>query len=366
MPKKWLILLFCVFLSGCQTSASDSFTIGLIAPLTGDQAAFGNHCLCAVQLAMEELNAKGGIGGKPIRLYVMDDRGDVLEGTTCFYRLAAENVDAVIGGVTSSVAVGLTRAANETKTPLLSPSATADVVDTQDDYVFRACFTDSYQGAAAARFLKKQGYRRVAVLYAAGDAYACGLKDAFCREATRLGIEISGVSAASSTAEVDFIPQLKHLLAKNPQVLYAPLYYASMGLYVLPQAKSLDYTGLIFGGDAYDGIDRYVSSSALLDSVIFSNHYSKEDESLPIQSFVRAYTERFGKEKLGSFAALSYDCVYMLKTAAETDTSLKEGLKKLYFSGVTGDFSLGKTGTPEKDLVLIGFDHGEEILVGKE
>lgn len=366
MNKKWLVVLFFLFLCGCTKNADETFTIGLIAPLTGEQAAFGNHCLLACELAVSQINEGGGIDGKPIRLCVMDDRGDVLEGTTCFYRLAAEKVDAIIGGVTSAVAVGLTRAANETKTPLLSPSATADVVDTQDDYVFRACFTDSYQGAAAARFLKKQGYTSVAVLYAAGDAYSVGLKDAFLEEAARLGMTISGVSAASSIAEVDFLPQLSHLLFDEPQVLYAPLYYAPMGLYVLPQAKSLGYTGLIFGGDAYDGIDRYVRTPALLESVIFSNHYSKRDDSPKVKGFVDAYTESFGKEKLGSFAALSYDCVYMLKHAAETETNLKEGLKKLTFSGVTGDFSMGETGTPEKELVLIGFDHGEEILVGKE
>lgn len=366
MRKKWLIVLLLLFLSGCTDAAPDGFNIGLIAPLTGEQAAFGNHCLYATQLAIHEINSKGGINAQPVKLCVMDDRGDVLEGITCFYRMAAEDVDAVIGGVTSSVAVGLTRAANETGIPLLSPSATADIVDTQDDYVFRACFTDSFQGAAAARFLHRCGITRVAVLYAAGDAYSCGLKDAFCLEATRLGIKLLGMTAAASMAEVDYTPALLSLLSEEPQALYAPLYYSNMGLYVLPQLQKLGFDGLILGGDAYDGIDRYVSSSSLLEHVVFTNHYDKNATVPYVTSFVNAYTEQYGKEKLGSFAALTYDCVYMLKKAAEADTTLKEALGKLAFSGVTGSFSMGETGTPEKTLVVIGFHHGEEILVDKE
>lgn len=347
-----------------EAAAAEGITIGTISPNTGSLAVYGAAVTTAVDLAVSEINAAGGILGQQVTVINTDDQFDPTECLNAFNSLVSQGVGLIIGSVTSGCTSAITGAANEEGVVLLSPASTADSVNTADDYVFRACYADSFQGAIAAYYAKQAGYTDVGVVYCAADTYSKGLYDSFAAAAATYGLNIKAVESTASLDVQDYTNQFAAMASSGVQFVYAPYYYDVIGPYVITQARAAGYTGIIMGADGYDGTPGYVVEGADLtafNNVYWTNHYDPADTSDNVQAFVKAYQAMFGSTP-NAISALAYDSVYMLKQAIETAGSadpaaVRDALAdtSAVYTGVTGTFSLDDVGTPAKGAAIISF-----------
>ena len=349
--------------------SSDPIIIGTISPNTGSLAAYGTGIITGVELAVEEINAAGGILGRQVEVITTDDQGDPTECLNAFNSLVAEGVGLIIGSATSGCTSAITEAANEEEICLLAPTATADSVTTEDDYIFRACYADSFQGAIAAAYAKKAGYTKVGVVYCAADVYSKGLYDSFSAACEGYGVEVAAVESTASLDVQDYTNQFAAMANAGVELVYAPFYYDVVGPYVIPQARAAGYTGIIMGADGYDTTPYYVVEGADLsafNNVYWTNHYYPGDTSEIVQSFVTAYEDKFGSTP-SAFAATGYDCMYMYKASIEAAGSTESSAVRdaladtsAVYECVSGTFSLDETGTPVKGAPIISFAAGTD------
>jgi branched-chain amino acid transport system substrate-binding protein len=338
--------------------------VGAISPNTGDLAAYGEAVTNGIDLAVAEINAAGGVLGRPLEITHLDDKGDSTEGANAFNKLVSDGVKAIIGSVTSGVTAGLGALADSEGMLLLTPTATADTVTDGLKGVFRACYKDSFQGEVAAKLAVDLGVKKVAVLYASGDAYSAGLYESFKAASEKLGLELVATESTSGVHDTDFTTQLTNIVAAGPELIFAPFYYDTVGPNIVPQARAAGFTGYFAGADGWDGtVPVMVEDKTLYNKCFFVNHYAPDDPSEVVQNFVKGYTDKFGAASLNALAALAYDSVYMLKQtieAAGTDDTAKliEAMTGMTFSGVTGSFTLDETGTPAKAAPVIEFVDG--------
>ena len=347
-----------------EAAADEVLTIGTISPNTGSLAVYGAAVTTAVDLAVSEINAAGGILGQQVTVINADDQFDPTECLNAFNSLVSQGVGLIIGSVTSGCTSAITGAANEEGVVLLSPASTADSVNTADDFVFRACYADSFQGAIAAYYAKQAGYTDVGVVYCAADTYSKGLYDSFAAAAATYGLNIKAVESTASLDVQDYTNQFAAMASSGVQFVYAPYYYDVIGPYIITQARAAGYTGIIMGADGYDGTPGYVVEGADLtafNNVYWTNHYDPADTADNVQAFVKAYEAMFGSTP-NAISALAYDSVYMLKQAIETAGSadpaaVRDALAdtSAVYTGVTGTFSLDGVGTPAKGAAIISF-----------
>ncbi|MFV0414069.1 MAG: ABC transporter substrate-binding protein [Oscillospiraceae bacterium] len=356
--------------SGSASASTESVRIGVISPNTGNLAAYGEAVTNGIKLAIEEINAAGGVlGGRSLEVVdYLDDKGDSSEGANAFNKLTSEGVSAIIGSVTSGVTAGLATLADEQGMLLLTPTATADTVTEGFPSVFRACFRDSYQGEMVAKFAAEElGVTKVGVLYASGDAYSAGLYEAFKNAAETYGLEIVGTESSSSTDDTDFNAQLTNLASSGAELIFAPYYYSAVGPYIVPQARAAGFEGYLIGADGWDGtIGTMVEDKTLYNDTFFTNHYAADDPSEKVQAFVTAYSDEFGADSLNALAALAYDSVYMLAQAidaagSDATADIVTAMTGMSFEGVTGSFTLDDTNTPAKSVAIIEFKDGAAL-----
>lgn len=360
-----LALVMGLALTGCgggggggDVGDGDTYKIGMVTPLTGSVSVYGIAVKNAAVMAMEEINAAGGINGKMVEFVIMDDKGDSAEGVSAFNKLISDGVSVILGPVISGVTGAVTSIANSEQIIMLTPTSTADNITTESDYVFRSCFKDSYQGYMGAKFLAENGYKKAAALYCAGDAYSKGLRDAFVAAAPEFGIEVVVDEASSSMDDTDFTTQATKIAAAGADCLFAAYYYNAAGPYIIPQARAAGFTGAVMGPDGFDGIipDYVTGNMEDYNNVFFTNHYSTEEEKPIVQDFIKNYREKYN-ETPNALAALGYDGAYMLfqaiAKAGTTDApAVKAALDYMEFEGVTGTFVLDETGTPAKSVAI--------------
>ncbi|MEA4894148.1 MAG: ABC transporter substrate-binding protein [Oscillospiraceae bacterium] len=387
MKKKLACLLLaacmCLSLAACGNSGSQAssepaasaaadetpaaggeITIGTISPNTGSLAAYGTAVTTAVDLAVEEINAAGGINGNQVKVVNADDQMDPTECLNAFNSLVSQGIGLIIGSVASSCTSAITDAANEESVVLLTPASTADSITTEDDYVFRACYADSFQGAIAAAYAKQSGYTDVGVVYCASDTYSKGLYDSFSSACKKYGVNVKAVESTASLDVQDYTNQFASMVKAGVNFVYAPYYYDVVGPYVVTQARAAGYKGIIMGADGYDGTPDYVVEGAdlsVFNDVYWTNHYDPADTDVKVQSFVTAYQAKFNSTP-NAISALAYDAVYMYKQAIEKAGSADAAAVRdamadtsAVYSGVTGTFSLDESGTPAKGASIISF-----------
>ena len=192
---------------GDAAAGGEPIQLGTISPNTGNLAAYGNAIINGVNLAVEEINAAGGVLGTTIEVINADDQGDPTECMNAFNSLVSQGVGLIVGSCTSSCTSAITDSANEEEVVLTSPSSTADSITTEDDYVFRACYADSFQGAIAAAYAKQSGLTKVGVVYCAADTYSKGLFDSFSAACEQYGVELAAVESTASMAVQDYTNQ---------------------------------------------------------------------------------------------------------------------------------------------------------------
>lgn len=359
-------LVLAVLLSACGTS-DDTVKFGVIGPLTGDYSMYGIAVENGAKLAAAELNADGGVLGKTLEIIAYDSKGDATEGVNAYNRLRDQDeVDALIGGTFSGVTLAVKELAVEDGMPVLSPTATNPDVTLNADNVFRACYTDSYQGSVAAVFAADSlSATNVAVMYNRDDAYSQGLAQAFMDEFDARSLSYTAFEFGAT--DDDYSAILTNIKNGGYDAVFLPAYVAEVGK-ALTQANALGLEMPFIGGDGWDGIE--ADYAAVAEGNYFANHYAKTDEAAVVQDFVANYTAEYG-EAPNALAALAYDAVYAMAAAMEdagsTDyEAVVAALSALdYQNAVTGSIKFDSNGDPIKSITIIKVVDGVHVVETK-
>ena len=353
--------------SSSAKASGDSITIGTVTTNSGTAAAYGEAEVKGFELAVSEINAKGGINGKKVKLESMDDKGDATEASNAYNKLAGDNnVLAVAGPTISATTAAVAPLADQSKLVTIAPAATSDSIET-GNYLFRTCFKDSYQGEVAARFAAENlKVKKVAVLYGTGDPYSSGVGEAFAKAAEKLGLEVVDKESSSSADDTEYSAQLQKIQASGAELLYAPYYYSVAGPYIIPQARSVGFEGYVMGPDGYDGL-KLTGDKSQYNKTYYTTHYSADDNTnSKVQDFIKSYKSKNNAEP-NTFAALGYDTIYMIKQAIEkagknaTREDVRNAVAGMTFEGVTGKFTMDKSGSPTKSVIVLEMKDGKPV-----
>lgn len=353
--------------SSSAKASGDSITIGTVTTNSGTAAAYGEAEVKGFELAVSEINAKGGINGKKVKLESMDDKGDATEASNAYNKLAGDNnVLAVAGPTISATTAAVAPLADQSKLVTIAPAATSDSIET-GNYLFRTCFKDSYQGEVAARFAAENlKVKKVAVLYGTGDPYSSGVGEAFAKAAEKLGLEVVDKESSSSADDTEYSAQLQKIQTSGAELLYAPYYYSVAGPYIIPQARSVGFEGYVMGPDGYDGL-KLTGDKSQYNKTYYTTHYSADDNTnTKVQDFIKSYKSKNNAEP-NTFAALGYDTIYMIKQAIEkagenaTREDVCNAVAGMTFDGVTGKFTMDKSGSPTKSVTVLEMKDGKPV-----
>ena len=308
-----LLLPLALALSGCSGGQDQpkEIVIGEYGSLTGPEATFGLSTRNGIDLATEEYNAKGGLGGLKVRVVVEDDQGKPEEVATVVQKiLSRDRPVALLGEVASSLSLVAAPLAQSAGVPMISPSSTNAAVTETGDYIFRVCFIDAFQGSAIAKFAyNTKTVRKVAVFKDVKAAYSIGLAQVFSDTFTGLGGTVVADEAYSKD-DTDYKAQLTKIIAASPDAIFVPGYYTNVGL-IAKQARELGFTGLLLGGDGWDSSELVKVGGDAIVGGFFTNHYSTDDPNPVVQDFIKRYKAKYNDAPDG-LAALGYDAAGVL------------------------------------------------------
>lgn len=345
--------------------------IGYFGDLTGPTFNFGRSAYNGVLMAADEINNAGGINGRRIDVVFEDDRGSAEEAARLTAKLIDEDkVIAIIAGGTSGNSRAAAPKAQSSHIPLISPSSTDPAVTQTGDYIFRACFVDSFQGEVMASFAANTlNAHKAAIIYDFNSPYGRGLTEYFELSFAKLGGQI--VSKQTYTqGDADFKGQLSSIRSAEPDVIYIPGYYGDVAL-IAKQARMIGLTQPLLGGDGWDAPELWQLGGDALNGAYISTHYSSDDPSPMIQTFVEGYKQRYGNTLPDAHAALAYDATRLLVDAiiraGTTESSkLREALATTkYFKGVTGDITMDKDRNAVKPAVVLKLQDTRYIYATK-
>lgn len=381
LRKKFAVgmLLAGLFLSACgneggneskkadganKQEASETIKLGNSAPLTGPLSIYGQTTNNGIKLAIEEVNANGGILGKKVDWVEYDDKGEITDAVTNYNKLMEDKVDAIFGGVPSKPALAIAESSVNDGVLYITPTATQANITEGKPNVFRTCFTDPFQGEVLAHFSKeKLNAKKVAILRNQSSDFSMGVADVFEKKAKELGMEVVA-DESYGDSDTDFKAQLTNVRGQNPDVLFIPDYYEKVAL-IAPQVKEAGIDATLVGADGWDTVLSVMDESSFssLENSYFSNQFTLEDPSEEVQTFLKNYKEKFG-ENPSTFAAEGYDTVYLYKQAVEAAGTTEwakviEALKKVEFKGVTGSFTYDENNNPIKTAKMIRIENGE-------
>ncbi|SFR54980.1 ABC transporter substrate-binding protein [Anaeromicropila populeti] len=340
-------------------SGEDAFVIGGLGPLTGPAASYGISVKQGAEVAVEEINAAGGVNGQKLELKFMDDEASEETAVTAYNTLMDEGIDALMGTVTSGACLAIVDLTKEDGILQITPSGSAKGC-TEYDNAFRLCFTDPLQGEKMAEFaVNELGKTKIAVLYNNADEYSQGVNDAFVAKVKELGGTI--VSEQSfKTDDIDFSAQLTSIKSTDAEIIFVPAYYGDAA-YITTQAADLGMELPFIGSDGWDGVLQQVTNKDVVEGAIFLSPFLATDPSAA--DFVSTYNEKYGTTP-DQFAADGYDTIYVIKAAIEkagaTDSeSLIAAMTEIEVDGLTGKVSFTADGEPNKDAIFVEIKNGE-------
>lgn len=356
------LAVMLALLGGCKgkqgASTSGDIVVGEFPSLTGSTAAWGTDMHTGNQLAIDEINAAGGINGRQLKLITEDDQSKPDVSRAVVAKLVTQGkAVAILGEVSSTRTIAAAPVCNNHKIPLISPAATNPRVTQIGSYIFRVCFTDNFQAAAVGRFAYDQGFRRAAIFCDMKNDYSVGFSKDFVSEFTKLGGKIVGQQQYQE-GDPEFKPQLSALKALSPDCLLVPGYYSEVGT-IARQAREIGLTVPLVGGDGWDSPKLVPGAGKALEGCFFSNHFSPSDATTPTaRKFVDTYKKRYGQTP-GAFAALAYDSAMVLADAMKRSKSLAgEDLREAIastrdFEGVTGKITIDANRNARKPIVIL-------------
>lgn len=353
---------------GTPGVTADTILVGEVGSLTGSEATFGISTRNAIELAIKEANAAGGVKGRKIEVRVYDNQSKPEEAANAATRLINQDqVLLILGEVASTNSIAMATKAQPAKVPMISNASTNPKVTEIGDYIFRVCFIDPFQGYVMAKFAHDNlKFTKVAVLRDLGSDYSQGLADVFERKFTEMGGKI--VAGETYTkGSTDFRSQLTAIKRSQPDGIYIPGYYNDIGL-IARQARELGITAKLMGGDGWDSEKLFELGGAAVEGSYFSNHYSPDDPNPRIQKFIADYKAAYGAVP-DALAALGYDAALVAVDAMKRATSLDRAAVRdaiaatKHFPGVTGTITLDDKRNATKPAVVLEVGKGKTKYV---
>ena len=383
-PRPALLLaLALVSLSGCgkgggATDGSDAaafkgkqpIVVGHFASMSGDTASFGQSADEGIRLAAAQINAAGGVMGRPVKVVTADDASKATEARTAAQKLIErDGAVALLGEIASSRSIAAAPVADDLKVPMLSPASTNPKVTVDDagkvrPFVFRACFIDPFQGTAMATFAMNPkpdglGLKKFAVLYPNNSDYGTGLTQYFKKAVADKGGTVVAEESYAEKQDKDFKGQLTKIKAANPEAIYVPGYYTEVGLIAL-QARELGLNVPLLGGDGWDSKQTVATGGKAVEGCYFTNHISLDSDRPEVQSFVKAYHAKYGDSaQPDAMTVLGYDAMKLLADAVSRAKStdgpaVRDALADTSdFAGASGAISINETHDSVKPLVVL-------------
>ena len=355
-----LVMVFALLaatLAACGSSGSGKFMIGGIGPLTGGAATYGMAVQNGAQIAVDEINGAGGIGGVEIEFNMQDDEHNAEKAVNAYNTLKDWGMNILMGTVTSSPCLAVVPLTSSDNLFQLTPSASSTEILVGNDNVFQVCFIDPNQGIGSAEYIGQTGIytndgamvSSVAVIYDSSDVYSSGIYAKFAEEAANQPFSIVATETFTADSNTDFSVQLQKARDAGAQLIFLPIYYEEATL-ILTQAAQMDYNPIFFGCDGLDGILGVENfDTSLAEGVILLTPFVADASDAKTQAFVAEYQDRHG-EIPNQFAANAYDAIYIFKaliessdaaatmSVSELGTALKTQIAGSFsFNGLTGD-----------------------------
>ncbi len=370
-------------LTGCGEKATDAgndkqesnsgelvFKIGGSGPLTGGAAAYGDAVNKGAQIAVDEINAAGGINGVKLEWKMEDDEHDAEKGVNAYNSLKDWGMQIMMGTVTSAPCIAVEAEASNDNMFLITPSGTAvDCISGSN--AFRLCFSDPAQGTKSAEYIGVNKLAtKVAVIYDSSDPYSAGICESFKAEASKQGIDVVASEAFTADSKTDFKVQLQKAKDSGAELLFLPIYYQEASL-ILSQANEMGFSPKIFGCDGLDGILGVENFDvSLAEGVMLLTPFAADAQDDLTKKFVATYAEKFHGEVPMQFAADAYDAIYAIKAAIEksgatADMSASElcdkmsaAMTEITLTGLTGTITWDASGEPNKEPKAVIIENG--------
>ena len=343
-------------LTGCGSNSgssskkdADKYYIGGIGPTTGATAIYGTAVKNGAQIAVDEINAAGGINGKQIEYRFEDDQNDAEKAVNAYNTLKDWGMQMLVGTTTTAPCIAVAGKTASDNLFQITPSASApSVLSSGNGNIFQVCFTDPNQGIASAQYIAENKLaKKIGIIYDSSDVYSSGIEEKFEAEAKDKGLQIVSKAAFTADSKTDFGTQLQKAKDAGADLLFLPIYYQEASI-ILKQADTMGYKPKFFGVDGMDGILTVENfDTKLAEDVMLLTPFAADAKDKTVQNFVKTYKEKY-KDTPNQFAADSYDAVYALKAAIEeskatTDMSasdmcdaLKGDMTKIKMQGLTG------------------------------
>lgn len=343
-------------LTGCGSNSgssskkdADKYYIGGIGPTTGATAIYGTAVKNGAQIAVDEINAAGGINGKQIEYRFEDDQNDAEKAVNAYNTLKDWGMQMLVGTTTTAPCIAVAGKTASDNVFQITPSASSPyVLSSGNGNVFQVCFTDPNQGVASAQYIAENKLAtKIGIIYDSSDVYSSGIEEKFEAEAKTQGLNIVSKAAFTADSKTDFGTQLQKAKDAGADLLFLPIYYQEASI-ILKQADTMGYKPKFFGVDGMDGILTVENfDTKLAEDVMLLTPFAADAKDKTVQNFVKTYKEKY-KDTPNQFAADSYDAVYALKAAIEeskatTDMSasdmcdaLKGAMTKIKMQGLTG------------------------------
>ena len=299
---------------GAKDDAATAIKVGGTGPLTGGAAIYGLAVQRGAEIAVEEVNALGGV---QFEFKMEDDAHDAEKAVNAYNALKDWGMQISLGSVTSTPGTATAAENDNDRIFALTPSASATTVTEGHDNVFQMCFADPNQGSASAQYIADQQLAtKVGVIYKNDDVYSSGIKDTFVADAANYGIEIVAEEAFTADNKTDFTIQLQKAKEAGAELVFLPIYYSEAAL-ILSQANSMGFAPMFFGCDGLDGILSVEDfDTTLAEGVMLLTPFAADADDDATKSFVAAYNEAYGETPI-QFAADAYDAIYIIKAALE-------------------------------------------------
>ena len=342
--------------------------VGQFVSLTGGTATFGQSTDRGVQLALIEINAAGGVLGKPIKVLTEDTQSKPEEAKTSVLKLIKQDhVVALIGEIASSRTLAAAPEAQRSKVPLITPGSTNPEVTAKGDYIFRICFIDPVQGQVMARFAAQDlKLMKAAILTDVKNDYSVGLAKYFKEEYVKLGGKVVAEESYSEN-DKEFKAQLTSIKGKGPDILVIPGYYTEVGM-IANQSRELGMKQIMLGGDGWDSEMTAKIGGKAIEGSYYTNHYATDDPNPVVQEFITKYKAAYQGQTPDAMAALGYDTMRLtadaIKRAGSTDgDKLRQAIQDTKnFPGVTGSITIDKDRNATKPITVLKIVNGEYKL----
>lgn len=343
-----VLALGMLVLAGCDAAeAKDTIKIGGIGPLTGGAAVYGNSVANGAKIALEEVNALGGL---QFELNFQDDEHDAEKSVNAYNTLKDWGMQVLVGTVTTTPGIAVAAESYKDRIFTLTPSASSPSVIEGKDNIFQMCFSDPNQGIASAQYIADNALgNKIAIIYNNADAYSTGIYEKFLSEANAKGMEIVSTTTFTDDTANDFNVQLTDAKNAGADLIFLPIYYQPASL-IMTQADAMGYTPKLFGVDGMDGILTMENfNTELAEGVMLLTPFAADATDERTVAFVNKYKEEYD-EIPNQFAADGYDCVYAVyeactKAGITSDMDAQAINDKLIATFTASDFSIdGLTG----------------------